>query len=158
MATEFEANYERAQMDESYRQEFLDSIDLGEYEPFIARVIYHEVSFLSGVIMKTCPTPTDSDVRAHIYITQNAFEESGIHEAENPYDFINMLKYHEGDHAEKMTSRVLSTTILKNEINDIQLEELERQAYENQLKKMDHRCSPKLRKSIERMCQETTRA
>ncbi|MBI2579772.1 MAG: hypothetical protein HYW27_02625 [Candidatus Aenigmarchaeota archaeon] len=95
-----EADYRRAQEDASYRQAFLDSIDLEGARPYVRRVIYR----LHGdgdTVMKVVPSFLQRlsvrRIRSDIRVYPLAFSSNPLYD-----DFLGTLIDHEGYHAREL--------------------------------------------------------
>ncbi len=134
MITEFEVNYERARENENYRQEFLNSIDMGEYSPFVKEIKYKpnpnsregemRIGSFETILFYCGMRPR----RSKIIVCPKAFEKPF-------HDFLNIIVNHEGYHAKQLTEGKLNffPPILRIRKFESILAELEYEAFINQV-------------------------
>lgn len=95
-----ESLYEKARIDSSFRQQFLDSLDLGEIRNYVFKIEFQRyyLSLNEAFIrpLMSCEPIELKGIRIKSKITvySDAFDEH-----KNVYDFLSTLKYHEGFHA-----------------------------------------------------------
>lgn len=142
---ELEQDYQKARAIPQFRQPFLDNLDLGEYAEYVSRIKYTPSQTLLGRGIKNTsgmacaqsfnlihwifrPKGTKSlilvDERPFLYL-------------KNPYDFLGILLYHEGEHAKQR---------FKNGRLDLKRRDFyEALAWINQFRKMGLENSPEYR-------------
>src|SRR3989344_5147400 len=132
--------YQKARVIPSFRQAFLDGIDLGEYERYISRVKYISEKSLLGILVKDSGGMGNFQLNPLGWFMKGIkslvlVDEKPFSQLENPYDFIGCLLYHEGDHAKQGFERGQRLTRREREF-------FEALAWTNQYRNMDfERCS-----------------
>lgn len=109
-----EEKYLKARAIPEFRQEFLDGIELGKYEPYVSRVKYVRPKSWIDIILNfnrdryMCNVAGSisqrllgvKETKSPILVFQRAFLEIG-----NIHDFLGALLHHEGDHAKQRFER-----------------------------------------------------
>jgi hypothetical protein len=133
-----ESQYQEARRNPSFRQEFLDGIDLGAYAEYVSRVRYApQGSFLEEGLKATGGMANLQfnpfgwflkGFRSLIAVDKRPFDIF-----ENPYDFLNVLLHHEGEHARQRFESP-RFVMKKRGLAEVR-------AWQNQLRNLDQRCS-----------------
>lgn len=153
-----EQDFQRAREDPSYRQEFLDNLDLEDATPYVRDLRYKNLKdhrgimsiylpFIEGIIFR--------DPRSIIEIYPFSFSPE---ETENLGDFLSVLIDHEGEHARDFHEKPFSSW---SDHTPKITARRELRAIENQLPRLDGRgCSEEFKKHIDKLYskhQETLR-
>ncbi|MBI2173433.1 MAG: hypothetical protein HYT73_04495 [Candidatus Aenigmarchaeota archaeon] len=118
-----EADYRRAQEDASYRQAFLDSLDLEDARPYVRRVIYRPLGD-GDTSMKIKPSFLQRylarRIRSDIRVYSRAFSSNPLYD-----DFLGVLIDHEGYHARELykNPEVVVLSYLRLFLSGIEIEQ-----------------------------------
>lgn len=138
-----EREYQKARENPLFRQEFLDRIDLESYQAYVSRVKYshqrrHSEMDEGGSMWNEQSNPLGWIFRGFksvIKVTQAPFLE-----LDNPYDFLNILLHHEGEHARQRFENPKDMTKKRDLMENL--------AWQNQLRNLDPRCSPRYKHAV----------
>ena len=142
---EIEESYLRARALPQFRQPFLDEVDLREYAKYVSKVKYAP----KGGILEQCLVGTGGMANFQLnpmgwffrgFKSSIAVDERPFLFVENPYDFMNMLLHHEGEHAKQ---RFENPGALAK-----QIKLMEARALQNQVRNLDPRCSRPYKEAV----------
>ena len=133
-----EESYLRARALPQHRQQFLDEVELGEYSRYVSKARYATKGSVLEIALKETGGMANyqwnplglffKGIKSLIAVDERPFLI-----LDNVSDFMNILLYHEGEHARQRFENPRSLTKQK--------ELMEALAWQNQLKNLDPRCS-----------------